>query len=332
MNRRITGSLCFALLAGYCAFAQTSKPTVPLPDEVVIGRHSFIDIGPPFDFYEVITLRSTNSGIRVERALLSPPGDKCLQPASVEGAEATIAGSMSDVLEHVNPCAIPEKELQREVKRCKKCLVFSGADVTMQLQCGGTLRSIRTDILDRDMFDDHPNTPKNTSWSMNLMARLDKALGSNVLDKPIFAVPDSPKNAQAESHLDILTDVSAGKYDTLFASKLDKPSKLFEDAKSRPPTPSVVLLSSTPFQPINPSLPKYPPIAKAAKVNGSVALNFDVTSDGKTSNLNFLSGSELFRSPLADAVATWSFPSEAAGKTIQVSVGFNMNCPVEHPH
>jgi hypothetical protein len=172
----------------------------------------------------------------------------------------------------VNPCTIPEKELRREVKRCKKCLVFSGADVTMQLECRGKLRSIRMDILDRDMFDARPNTPKSTSWSMELMGRLDKTLGGNVLDKPIFAVADPPKATPTASNLDILTDVSNGKYDTLFESRLDKPSVLLKASQKAVPTPSIVLLSSTPFPPIDPALPNYPPIARAAKVNGTVVV------------------------------------------------------------
>jgi hypothetical protein len=42
-----------------------------------------------------------------------------------------------------------KKPLRRELKRCKKCLVFSGADVVLQVQCGTETCLIRTDILDK---------------------------------------------------------------------------------------------------------------------------------------------------------------------------------------
>ena len=228
----------FSVLIASSISAQSPKPVVQVPDEITIGRHSFIDIGPPFDFYEVITLRSTNNNVRVERATLAPAGDTCFQHATVETATGDVDESMVDVLGGINPCVISEKELQHEVKRCKRCAVFSGSDVTMQFECEGKPRSIRMNILDRDMFDSHANTPRNTSWSMELMTRLDKVLGSNVLDKPVFTVTDTPNVSPIAPKLKmkILTDVSNGQYDTLFESRLDKPSVLLKDAQRSIPT------------------------------------------------------------------------------------------------
>lgn len=60
----------------------------------------------------------------------------------------------------------------------------------MQVQCGDQNRDIRMDVLDRDMFDPHPNTPQHTSWTMALLRRLDATLGGNVLDEPAFSVSE----------------------------------------------------------------------------------------------------------------------------------------------
>jgi hypothetical protein len=38
----------------------------------------------------------------------------------------------------------------------------TGADVTMQVSCGGQSRRIRIDILNRDMSDPHAGTPEHT--------------------------------------------------------------------------------------------------------------------------------------------------------------------------
>ena len=42
-------------------------------------------------------------------------------------------------------------------------MVFSGANVTMQVQCDGHPRVIRSDILDKDLFDHAPHPPQYTS-------------------------------------------------------------------------------------------------------------------------------------------------------------------------
>jgi hypothetical protein len=158
-----------------------------MPTQLTIARHTFFDFGPPNDFYEIIDVAQNGNELSVQRALVTPAGIACLQPAKVELSSGTLHESMEELLQSKNPCAIPEKELRREEQRCKKCLVFSGVDVTIQVRCAGKNRQIRTDILDRDLFDSAPNTPKNTSWSMAVLQRLDSAIGPGVIDKPIFS-------------------------------------------------------------------------------------------------------------------------------------------------
>jgi hypothetical protein len=124
-----------------------------------MGRRTFFDFWPPFEFYEIFSVRAGNKGALVERIQVTPPGDVRTQPATVQVATSSTSESIADLLGGTNPCTIPEKELRRELKRCKTCLTFSGADVVMQVQCGGQNRRIRMDILDRDMFDSHTVTP-----------------------------------------------------------------------------------------------------------------------------------------------------------------------------
>ena len=61
---------------------------------------------------------------------------------------------LADLLGGANPCDIPEKELHKEQQRCKKCLVFSGVDMTIQVNLRRTVTvTMPIDILDRDIFD-----------------------------------------------------------------------------------------------------------------------------------------------------------------------------------
>jgi len=56
----------------------------------------------------------------------------------------------------------------------------------MQASCGGQIRLVRSDIPDHDMFDPAGRTPETASRTMTLLARLDKAAGAGVMEKPCF--------------------------------------------------------------------------------------------------------------------------------------------------
>jgi TonB family protein len=304
------------------------KLQAPFPDQFLIGRHTFVDFGPPFDHYEVFSVRSEGKGTLVERITVTPPGNACLQPATIQIATRALEESLSDLLGQTDPCTIPEKDLRREIKRCRKCLVFSGADVVMQVQCGGQSRQIRMDILDRDMFDPQPRTPKRTSWTMALLGRLNRALGPSVMEQPIFSVsePAEPPVPGARANF-LLEDLGRGRFDTLFQKAPHRPSELFRQAQTRPPAPSVELLKSTPFSPLSYGVPKYPPIARLARIQGQVSFTTMINSNGSPSTLKFHAGHVMLQQAVESAAAGWRFGSEAVDQEVTAVIEFKTNCP-----
>jgi len=318
---------CLVLLFSAYVSATAQQTSSSFPARMVIARHTFFDFGPPFDFYEVITVNSNSNGLSLERAIVTPAGDACAQPPSVEVKAVSIPGSMRDLLKGKNPCDIPEKDLQKESKRCKHCLVFSGVDVTMQVSCGTRDRKIRMNVLDKDIFDQAPNTPEHTSWTMHVMSSLDAALGPGVFDKPMFALNDSKQASGQVMGLDISRDLRSGKFDDLFSA--EKPvSELALEAEKQPHLPTVILAESSPAIPITMELPGYPPIAKAAHAEGEVSMNFDVTADGQTKNLSFGDSGKLFQSVTAAVVEKWIFPKTTEGHKEHVTLSFKLNCGI----
>jgi len=234
---------------------------------------------------------------------------------------------MEELLQSKNPCAIPEKELRLERKRCKKCLVFSGVDVTMQVSCGGKDRQIRTDILDRDLFASAPDTPKNTSWSMAVLQKLDSALGPGVMDKPIFPIETAAPEETARGKL--VDQILAGTFDPLFGPQA-KVSAIAQDAaKGPPPPPTVQIETVSPVTPIAPKIPTYPPIAKLARLEGLVEVTFEVGEDGIVRNISFGSGPPMLRPAVSESILKWKFPESAWGKSEKASIRFQLNC---HPN
>lgn len=321
--------ICVILVCGTPVVAQSPHTVSTPPSQFEVGLHTFVDMGPPFDFYEVFIVRSTGGGTSVEKITLTPPGQECVQPAMVETTSATISESVSALLGSKNPCLIPEKSLRRELKRRKDSLVFSGAHVVMRVQCGKQARLIRSDILDKDMFDPKPNTPEHTSWTMQLLARLTEATGPGVLDKPIFLTFEEEKPPREDSPSVNLEGLIAGEYDALFLGAPHKPSDLYRQAQVRPPAPTVQLLSSLPVQPEEVVLPTYPPLARLARIEGDVSFTAEVDANGHASKVAFESGHPLLRGVVFDAVAGWRFSKNAAGEQIHAVIAFALNCPAK---
>jgi TonB family protein len=320
----ISGMLIFLAFGGACV----SQPqTAAMPDSLVIGRHSFIDVGPPFDFYEVIRVKRDGDSLAVERALVTPLGPSCGPLATVEVGGGKLHGTMSDLLGSKNPCSIPETDLHRELKRCKTCVPLSGVDVSMQVSCGEKVRQLRVDILDRDLFDSAPRTPENTGWTMAVLSKLDKVLGPGVWDRPMFATGEAATRTSPDT--EFVQDIRIGRYDDLFGKKQLVSLIALDAEKPPPPPPSVELESVTPVAPISPKMPDYPPIAKAARVEGVVNVTFDVSSDGKVQNLAVVSGPRLLQTGVLDELAGWSFPQPAWGAKGAAAIRFRRNCAAE---
>jgi len=325
---RLDITICAVALLGAAVVHAARQTTPAVPDRFTIGRHTFIDVGPPNDYYEVLLVTPNAGGSLVTKVTLTPVIDICFMPAKIEMISGSLPSSPRDLLGSVNPCAIPEKELRSELKRCKNCLVFSGADVALQVQCGDQTRVVRSRVLDKDMFDPNPHTPDHTSWTMQLLGRLDQAVGPGVLDQPIFpALANDRTPVQSEASPAMLQDISAGKYDPLFRDAPDKPSDLYRAAQVRPVIPTVRLESSTPFQPLSFTLPKYPAIPRVAHVQGAVSVSFEVNAKGGVTDVSFESGPPLLRPSVKDAVSSWTFPEGAFNKQVRATIVFDLNCP-----
>ena len=293
------------------------------PNEFVVGRHTYFDFGPPFDYYEVFHVQSTESGSTVQKITITPAGVRCMAPPRVELVSATIDDLPHALLEGRNPCAIPERQLRRERERRKKGLSFSGAEVSLKVLCGGKERIIRADILDRDWFDPKADTPNNTSWTMRLLARLDEAAGPGVGDRPIIATEQPPAKPLPE---DLERRLLSGEYDKLFPGVPHRLPDLYRDSHVAVAAPTVQLVSSVPFAPKVVVLPDYPAIARLARIEGRVVFAMQVDTTGNVRNLEFESGHPMLRGVIEKAVNEWRFAAEAADQKIKATLEFKTNC------
>ena len=76
---------------------------------------------------------------------------------------------------------------------------------------------------------------------------------------------------------------------------------------------------------------KYPPIARAARVQGDVIISFRETSDGGTADVVPISGPAMLQAVAVDNVKAWHFaaPSEPAGPVYKAAFHFQLNPPAD---
>jgi len=323
VNPRITLYGAYFLLASTLCCAQ--KKSADMPDSLIIARDTFWDIGPPFDYYDLIQITQTKDGLSLDQVLVTPQGQACLQPAAGEERIAILPKTMAALLEDRNPCAIPERDLHREINRCKKCSVFSGVHVMMQASCSGTLRQLNINIMDQDIYGSRTPTPQNTSWSMRVLSTINQALGPASESKPIFQVAVAQHREVPQTPL--VEAIREGKYDGLFGENSGVSKIIVEAEQPPPPKPSVQVLSVTPFFPVTPEAPNYPPIAIAARVEGIVHASFNVTSDGRAENITFDEPRlPMLQGAAREAMSQWTFPQLAWGQSGRVAIQFALNC------
>jgi len=149
------------------------------------------------------------------------------------------------------------------------------------------------------------------------------------MDRPIFPVSDEEKKAAPEKDSEALQGIASRKYDSLFQGAPDKPSDLYRAAQIPSPVASIRLVSSTPFQPEAFVQPGYPPIAKLARIEGTVYFTVDVNPDGSSTNFTVESGHPMLRGVTEKVVNGWTFPENAAGQRIHAALKFATNCPAK---
>ena len=323
------------LSVGRAASAQDAAKAVEI-SRFVVGVDTYFDFGPPFDYYEIFIAVPIQQGTKVEKFTLTPLAHKCYAPEKTEYVENVTTLSAKKLLLGVDPCKISEKDLQREQRRKHKELNFSGANISLQVSCGGKERTIQASVLERDWFLSHPDTPKNTSWTLELLTILRKLTGPGVMEKPMFAmtetVPRAPLSADATS----LERLNSGKYDSLFSRTTDKVSEIYRASLVPLPRPSVTLVSSTPVDPVQAILPVYPRLPWLAADEGEPSAVLRVNPQGNVSAVEMYMGSTLFEGAVRDAVKNWKFPpappsAESFGppREVTVRLSFKLHCKAD---
>ena len=163
---------------------------------------------------------------------------------------------------------------------------------------------------------------------MDLLSRLEQALGPGPMDEPIFPI-DKADGASAQVDKALAAKLRSGEFDALFAGADYKPSQLLSESLVSLPTATVRLTNIYPINAVEAPLPAYPPIAKAARIEGEVTVTLIIDREGKAAAVNVERGHPMLAPAVKDAIERWRFAPQFAGRQTRATIVFERNCPAD---
>ena len=307
--------LTFALVGQAPATARS------LPSSVTIARHSYFDFGPPFDHYDIASIRATESGVEIERFKLEPEGLQCINPPTMQTGRVEVPRSLAEILQNQNPCAMPLKELRRKEKK-PKGPHFSGALLALRLQCGDGIRTFQISAWDSDLFEPDSKIAPRTAWIRSVFEIVDKE-GPELEEIQLFKVPtDRIVSREVRSPMEEM--LRKGLFDGMLAKAPHALSAIYAESQRTWPAPTAVLKSATLFLPDG-DVPLYPDIARAARLQGTVTISATVLRDGTMTDVR-VTGPPLLVTAARARVSKWIFDAGAAERGFEGVIEYDLNC------
>ena len=98
-------------------------------------------------------------------------------------------------------------------------------------------------------------------------------------------------------------------------------------ATVKPPTPRTLSVSSGVMagNVLDKTVPQYPAIARAARIQGTVVLQATIAKDGTIQNLRVINGPPMLQQAAIDAVRSWRYkPYRLNGEPVEVETTVNV--------
>ena len=147
----------------------------------------------------------------------------------------------------------------------------------------------------------------------------------NVVNQLTSPTSDPAEQATVQASSNI-ADLASGKFDTLFRNSTDIPSQLYKQSQVAHRPPSVTLVNTSELAPLDAKLPLYPPIARAAHIEGDVTLMLEIQPDGKVGQVKVEGGPEMLRAVAVFSANAWIFPRTETKQSIGADIAFRLNC------
>jgi TonB family protein len=314
----------------------------PKPSGFYIVSVFFSDNGAQF-YYRVIDVKQDGPGSLARYIRVAPSNLYCPRIV-VQAAEARLHDkNPAQLLGGNNPCAVKPGSLRAVLKRyAQRDGHLETTSFGIVAQCGGSVVSLGIPIAESVNFERMKVAHPEIAALWNLAADVaNPVFGENDIFHDRSEQEDRGLQAAGEK---LIPELISGRYDTGLASAAKgivgtwrHPSfrsllasyhgPLSEAEANQGYVPQ--LLNAQGYQFSHFFLPKYPPLAQAARIYGKVELQLTVDpSTGEVHDVSAVSGHPLLKPAAIDAARQWRFASNSIESgNVNVTLDFALRCP-----
>ncbi|MGB9454770.1 MAG: energy transducer TonB [Bryobacteraceae bacterium] len=312
------------------------------PSEFYVVSVFFFDYGPQF-YYRVIDVKQEGQDSLVRYVRIAPSNVYCPRIV-VEAAEARLRNnSPAQLLGRNNPCAIRLDSLHAALKKyAQRASHFEAVSFGVVAQCGRSFVSLGIPIAES------VNMAQMKAARPDIAALWDLAADVTVPafgEKDIFHDPSEREDlALQATGAKLAPELISGRYDIGLAAAVKgmmrtKWSPSFRSLLASYHGPvseaeanlgyAPQLLNAASYKFSRYVLPRYPPLAAAAGIRGTVELQLTVEpSTGEVHSVSVISGRPLLRQTAIEAAKQWRFvPDSVESGSLVVTIDFALHCP-----
>lgn len=327
------GGLRFLMSVAVCASAGWPQPLPPASEFYVVSV-GFSDALPGWH-RSVLEVRPDGFDLLVRYIRVMPSSAYCGEATKILATATRLpAAALPEITDGVNLCTIDSQELSRTVRALpppRGMTVFAGDQFAIVAKCGTDTRVI----------------PVPGDWKVDMerlkrkrprvaaLWRLEETVGTRAFDAfpSLDTVPSAMAARLQPATEAMLAVMQSGRFDAGLAA-IARRSFKDDVAALRPesdaPEFSVRLADADHFRFDRFAEPSYPPLAKQARMSGTVELDLMSNSaTGEVLQATVVSGNPLLAQAAQESARQWRFePSpETASHAIRVVLEFAFHCP-----
>jgi len=319
------------IVAALAALAQATE--APSPSGFYIVSVFFSEAGPHY-YYRVLDVRRDGADSVVRYIRVAPESLICPR-VIVQAAETRLRDrSPADLVGADNPCAIDPRSFRAALKRYQQTIgTLETISFGIVAQCGETPVSLAVPIAERvkmtQMKAAHPEFA--ALWDLEA-----KVFGAVYGDRDIFDDrTDEEEMAFQDAGAKLVPELVSGRYDLGLAAGMGGSGRSptfrsvlagYRGPASSAEGPQIVDRQSYQFNHFLP--PKYPALAMAAAISGTVKLRLTVEpSTGEVKDVAIISGHPILTTTVIAAAKQWRFaPNSVQSGSALVTLNFAYHC------
>lgn len=338
MSWRLLIAALIAVVAGRGA------DTSPLSKLYVVSAF-FSDNGPAF-YYRVLDVKADGQNSIVRYSRVATVNLYCPRMI-VQNVEAKLPHSPSELVRSSNPCTVKPNDLDAAVKKYTRSEgVFEAISFGLVAQCGASEVVLRLPISQKVDLDRlrRANPAMAGLWDL-ASAIADSAFGANDIFHDRTDAEDLTLQRSGER---VVPELISGEYDAGLVAAVRANVGSWKTPRFRDLLASyrgVVtaeeakagyapkLLDASTYQFSHFIVPKYPPLAMQARIQGKVELRLvSEPVTGQVLNVEAVSGHPLLKPSAIDAAKQWRFkPNSIPSQEVSLTLEYALQCPGAAP-